>query len=60
MQFDMAQNNNTGKSKRGFAAMSKDKQRKIASMGGKASHGGGRGRSSSSSNSQGSEEGSNG
>lgn len=44
----MAQNNSTGKSKRGFAAMSKDKQRKIASMGGKASHGGGRGRSSSS------------
>jgi hypothetical protein len=45
----MAQNNNSsGKSKRGFAAMSKDKQRKIASMGGKASHGGGRGRSNTS------------
>jgi hypothetical protein len=29
-------------SKRGFAAMDKDTQRKIASMGGKASHGGGR------------------
>lgn len=26
----------TGKSKRGFAAMSKDKQREIASLGGKA------------------------
>jgi general stress protein YciG len=29
-------------SKRGFAAMSPEKQREIASMGGKASHGGGR------------------
>jgi len=28
--------------KRGFAAMSAEKQREIASMGGKASHGGGR------------------
>ena len=28
--------------KRGFAAMSADKQREIASKGGKASHGGGR------------------
>ena len=28
--------------KRGFAAMSPEKQREIASMGGKASHGGGR------------------
>jgi general stress protein YciG len=33
-----------GKSNRGFAAMDKDKQREIASKGGKASHGG-RGRS---------------
>jgi hypothetical protein len=31
-----------GGSKRGFAAMSAEKQREIASMGGKASHGGGR------------------
>ena len=31
-----------GKSKRGFAAMSAEKQREIASKGGKASHGGGR------------------
>lgn len=38
---------NSGKSKRGFAAMSKEKQRKIASMGGKASHGGGRSKGSS-------------
>jgi len=29
-------------SKRGFAAMSKEKQREIASKGGKANHGGGR------------------
>jgi len=29
-------------SKRGFAAMSPEKQREIASKGGKASHGGGR------------------
>jgi len=35
-----------GTSKRGFAAMSKEKQREIASKGGKASHSGGR-RSSS-------------
>ncbi|HVU75370.1 MAG TPA: KGG domain-containing protein [Candidatus Paceibacterota bacterium] len=48
----MAQNQNTGKSKRGFAAMSKEKQRRIAAMGGKASHGGGRGRNSSGSNAQ--------
>ena len=34
--------NKGGKSKRGFAAMSDEKQREIASMGGKASHGGGR------------------
>ena len=32
----------SGGSKRGFAAMSPEKQREIASMGGKASHGGGR------------------
>ena len=31
-----------GRSKRGFAAMSAEKQREIASKGGKASHGGGR------------------
>jgi general stress protein YciG len=37
----MAQQTSRG-SKRGFAAMDKEKQRKIASMGGKASHGGGR------------------
>jgi len=35
-----------GRSKRGFAAMSPEKQRAIASKGGKASHGGGRKRSS--------------
>lgn len=34
----------SGKEKRGFAAMDKNKQREIASKGGKASHGG-RGRS---------------
>jgi general stress protein YciG len=32
----------TGTSKRGFAAMDPEKQREIASKGGKASHGGGR------------------
>ena len=32
----------SGGSKRGFAAMSAEKQREIASMGGKTSHGGGR------------------
>ena len=31
-----------GKKPRGFAAMSKEKQREIASKGGKSSHGGGR------------------
>jgi len=31
-----------GTAKRGFAAMDKEMQRRIASMGGKASHGGGR------------------
>ncbi len=34
----------SGKSKRGFAAMDPEKQREIAAMGGRASHGG-RGRS---------------
>lgn len=33
---------NSGKSKRGFAAMDKEKQRAIARKGGQASHGGGR------------------
>ena len=33
---------NTSPAKRGFAAMSAEKQREIASKGGKASHGGGR------------------
>ncbi len=37
----MAQSKSGG-AKRGFAAMSPEKQREIASMGGKASHGGGR------------------
>jgi len=37
----------TGGSKRGFAAMSPEKQREIASKGGKASRGGGRKSSSS-------------
>jgi hypothetical protein len=32
----------SGGSKRGFAAMSPEKQREIASKGGKSSHGGGR------------------
>lgn len=35
-------NNNSGKSRRGFAAMDAEKQRKIAAKGGRASHGGGR------------------
>ena len=34
--------NSSGGAKRGFAAMSPEKQREIASMGGKASHGDGR------------------
>lgn len=38
-----------GGSKRGFAAMSPEKQREIASKGGKASHGGGRPRGQASS-----------
>ena len=37
----MANTKSSG-SKRGFAAMSPEKQREIASKGGKASHGGGR------------------
>lgn len=37
----MASSSNGGP-KRGFAAMSPEKQREIASKGGKASHGGGR------------------
>ena len=35
-------NGSGGTAKRGFAAMSPEKQREIASKGGKASHGGGR------------------
>jgi general stress protein YciG len=35
-------NTKSGGAKRGFAAMSSEKQREIASKGGKASHGGGR------------------
>jgi hypothetical protein len=42
----MANTKSSG-SKRGFAAMSPEKQREIASKGGKASHGGGRKSSSS-------------
>jgi general stress protein YciG len=38
----MATQSASGKAKRGFAAMSPEKQREIASKGGKASHGGGR------------------
>jgi general stress protein YciG len=34
--------NRSGGSKRGFAAMDPEKQRELASKGGKASHGGGR------------------
>jgi hypothetical protein len=34
-------NSGSGSSKRGFAAMSKEKQREIAKKGGEASHGGG-------------------
>ena len=44
--------NSSGRSKRGFAAMDKDKQRAIASKGGKASHGS-KGKSSSSSSTRG-------
>ncbi|MBV9159629.1 MAG: hypothetical protein JO019_03485 [Candidatus Kaiserbacteria bacterium] len=40
-------NSSNSSSKRGFAAMDKEKQRKIASMGGKASHGGRSSRGSS-------------
>lgn len=39
----------SGTSKRGFAAMSPEKQREIAAKGGRASHGGGRRPSSRSS-----------
>ena len=35
-------NSGSSSSKRGFAAMSKEKQRDIAKKGGEASHGGGR------------------
>ena len=42
----------TTKSKRGFAAMSKEKRQAIARAGGKASHGGGRKSSSSRSKSR--------
>jgi general stress protein YciG len=35
-------NTKSGGSKRGFAAMSPEKQREIAAKGGRASHGGGR------------------
>ena len=38
----MANESASGEAKRGFAAMSPEKQREIASKGGKASHGGGR------------------
>ena len=38
----MTVQNKSAGSKRGFAAMTPEKQREIASMGGKASHGGGR------------------
>lgn len=38
----MPTNRSNNKKKRGFAAMDPEKQRRIASMGGKASHGGGR------------------
>ena len=38
----MAGTGTSGGSKRGFAAMDPAKQREIASLGGKASHGGGR------------------
>ena len=41
---------NGGGAKRGFAAMSPEKQREIASKGGKASHGGGRRPASASAN----------
>lgn len=34
----MANNNNNGSSKRGFASMDAERQREIASMGGKAAH----------------------
>lgn len=34
----MAENNNNGTSRRGFASMDEEKQREIASKGGKAAH----------------------
>jgi general stress protein YciG len=42
METKMASERASGGAKRGFAAMSPEKQREIASKGGKASHGGGR------------------
>ena len=42
---------NEGRSKRGFAAMSPEKQREIAAKGGRASHGGGSPRGSARSSS---------
>lgn len=45
----MANQNNQGSGKQGFASMDPDKQREIASEGGKASHGGSDNRSSTSS-----------
>lgn len=38
----MANDNRDGKSRRGFAAMDEDRQREIASRGGKAAHASGR------------------
>jgi general stress protein YciG len=42
LETTMAPKSSNGGAKRGFAAMSPEKQREIASKGGKASHGGGR------------------
>ena len=42
IKMPTSKRSSSGGSKRGFAAMSAEKQREIASMGGKASHGGGR------------------
>ena len=42
MPNTMSNGTKSGGAKRGFAAMSPEKQREIASKGGKASHGGGR------------------
>ena len=41
-QNDKRENQNDQTSNRGFASMDEDRQREIASKGGKASHGGGR------------------